>query len=737
MELWTSLIRAVIRRRKRLALIATLVALGALLPAAFYLSKEPQRYRTAAVVLLEARPDRVPLFQEFSPVRPLPVQLAILNSRSLAESVVETLPQASLQELVDTTYQADYWQALTDLYLRWRGIEPPKPDPRRRALAELQRARVTFIPAKDKSGIVQISAEASRPNVSVEIVGAYIEALMARTRTFNIDDARVSREFLEQQLADTKRTMQGSEQTLQAFVAANGGLRLPDQSRVALERLAQTETALAEVESNRKMLKTRLEALREKISGQKRPGDATGLTPALRAAPEVERLRTQLVQLESTLIDLRIKYTEEHPRVQLVKNRIEEVRQVLGDALKDTIVSTPASAAVPPAERVNFAEQFLALEATYLTSTAREEALRKQAEMLRQSVRGLSGGEADYARMAREVDSQRALHTLLSAKLTGARIREQGEMKVVKVIDPASPPVPVGNERQMLALTAAAAGALLIGASVPVGVEWLHRKVENEADVLAATGLPVLAVVPRVKIGPPLFGGPVTEKGREPSEQLMFTEAFRSLRVAIELSARGEPLKSLLVTSAFANEGKSVAVLNLGFALNETGRRVVIADTDFLRPTLHRAMKIKSSKGLVEILQSGEPVEPALVPVSEGLWLAQRGESFQPRSRGMLAGSRIREVISEMTTKADFVICDSSPVLLVPDNLLLASAVDAVVLVAKAGSTGIRDLARTKSLLEGAGARVLGVVLNEVPVGSLTRYYRSYYHSYVKVKSRK
>jgi capsular exopolysaccharide synthesis family protein len=214
----------------------------------------------------------------------------------------------------------------------------------------------------------------------------------------------------------------------------------------------------------------------------------------------------------------------------------------------------------------------------------------------------------------------------------------------------------------------------------------------------------------------------------------MFTEAFRALRVAVELSSRGEPLKRLLVTSSFADEGKSTVVANLGIALNESGRRVVLADTDFLRPTLHRTMKIKSSKGLVETLESERPLEPTLVPITQGLWLAQRGESFQQRSRGMLAGAPLRDLINEMSTKTDFVICDSSPVLLIRDNLLLASAVDGVVLVAKAGSTGFSDLARTKALLESAGARILGVVLNQVPVGPLKKYYRSYYESYVKME---
>lgn len=737
MESWSILdriVRGVVRRRKRLALITGLAALVILMPVAYFASKEPPRYRSSAVIVLEPRPDRVAIFPDLAPVRPLAVQMAILSSRSLAETVVENLPSASLQEILETSYQVDYWQTLNNAYFRWRGIEVPAPNPARAALAELQRARVTFIPGAEKSGIIMISAEASRPNVSVDIVNTYVEALMARTRTFNLDDSRVTREFLEQQLTDVKRTMNVSEQALQMFVASRGGVRLPDQSRAAAERLAQTESTLAETTVSQRMLQARLDALREKVDGQKRSGDPKAASAAARiASPDVERLRTQLTQLESSLLDLRTKYTEEHPRIKLVKTRIEELVHLLGGALKDSVATTPSPGAVPPAERVNFAEQLIALEATYHSTAAREEALRKQAETLRQSLKGLSGGEAEYARLTRDVESQRSVHALLSDKLTGARIREQGEMKVVKVIDPASHPVPVPNPKRMLVLTVVLGASLCLGAGVPAAVEWFHRKIENEDDVQAATGLPVLAVVPRVRVGPAIFAGTVAENGLGPSEQLMFTEAFRTLRVGIELGTRGESLRSLLVTSPFADEGKSTVVVNLGFALSESGRRVVVADTDFLRPTLHRVMKVKSAKGLVEALEtSGQPVEPALAPVSEGLWLAQRGESVQPSSRGMLGGAKLRELIGDMTTRADFVICDSSPVLLVPDNLLLAGAVDGVILVAKASSTGFRDLALSKQLLEGAGARVLGVVLNQVPAASLKNYYRRYYDSYVK-----
>src|SRR5919106_2953499 len=122
MESWSILeriVRGVARRRKRLALISGAIAFSVLLPLAYVMSKEPPRYRSSAVVLLEARPDRVPVFQDMSPMRPLPVQLAILNSRSLAETVIENLSTASQQELIETSYRLDPLQALNNAFLRW------------------------------------------------------------------------------------------------------------------------------------------------------------------------------------------------------------------------------------------------------------------------------------------------------------------------------------------------------------------------------------------------------------------------------------------------------------------------------------------------------------------------------------------------------------------------------------------------------------------------------------------
>ncbi|HXH83883.1 MAG TPA: polysaccharide biosynthesis tyrosine autokinase [Candidatus Tectomicrobia bacterium] len=724
--------QGVLRRRKRLAVVCFLLAAVIALPTAYIVSKQPPRYRTTATILIEARPDRVPLFQEFSPFRPIGVQFAILRSRSLAEAVAEQLPKSSLQDLIEHSYQSDFQVLLGNLYTRLLGAEPEVESPHRRAVNELQRARVQFV--TQKNGLVNISTEASRPQVAIDIANGYIEALLARTRSFNIDDARVQREFLEHQLNETKKTMTAAEQALRGFVGAHGGVKVPERAQATVARLSQVESALAEATSSRKMLESRLQSLRERVEQQKRqpaPPAPAAAPPPAPLPPDLQRLRAQLTQLEGALLDLRTKYTEEHPRVVLVKDRIAEVRAQLGDAVKASTAPLPASAAVPPAERVNFAEQLVALEASYHSVVAQEDALRNQANALRRDLQGLSQSELEYARLTREMDSARNLHALISDKLTAARIREQGEMKSVKVVDPPSWPRPVGGEKRMLYLLAALGVACVVGAGVPAGVELVRRKIENEDDVTAATGLPVLSVLPRLR-RPPQFVANLRSPGRGGQrDAFIVTESFRTLAIEVQLAARTQPIRTLLIASALAGEGKSTVVVNLGLAFREAGRRVVLVDSDFFRPTLHQLMQVRTpATGLTDTVRADGDVGEALVPVSERLWLMPRGRTTQPDSRALIASQPMHRAIQGLADRADIVICDSSPVLLFPDNLFLASAVDAVVLVAHVGTTGCADLERAKVELDGVGARVIGVVLNGVPPWNVRSYYSRYYGSY-------
>lgn len=739
MGLVKQLALSVLNRRKKWVILASLLGLLVFMPIAYVMSKEPPRHRTSAIILMETRPDRSPIFQEFSPFRPLDVQLAILRSRSLSEAVVESLPRNSVEDLVTNSYSVDYSLEFQNWIRRLRGEEVVVESPQRRALNELRNSRVNFRPIGE-FGIVEITAEASQPRVAMDIANTYVEVLVSRTRSFNVEDTKSTREFLEQQQSQIGKQLAGAEESMRQFTTARGGVRIPAQHAEAVTRLSQLENTYAEVVANKNMAQSRLTALKAKVDAMPPLSVAVSrqapTSPGAPSGPRVQRLRAKLQSLEAQLLEFQTQYTDEHPRVLTVRRQIADVQKELGDAVKENTPVPTAGSSVPAPDRSAFAETMAALETSALSLGAQEEALRDQMAGLKKSLSGLSRDELEYTRLASEVESNRRLHAMLSERLSAARIREQGEMKVVKVIDPPSVPVPAVNQKRIRFLAIALGFSLVLGLGLPAAVEYFNRPIETDDDVRNLTGLPVLASIPRVRSRRSMFmvgGGQPDDVSQE--EYFLFVEAFRRLRVEIQLLGRDTPMRRIMIASALPGEGKSTVVVNLGLVFGEVGKHVIIADADFHRPTLHRTLKTPNAKGFSDLLAGTSDLREAMSPVAEGVWLTPRGASSTALTRTGLGSSRLPEVLDSMSVEAEFVLLDSSPILLIPDNLYMAAATDGVILVCQSGTTRPRDFLRAKTILEKSGTPILGVVLNQVPVRKVNQYY-SYYRAYAKADTK-
>src|SRR5262245_52901061 len=713
-------------RRKKWIVLTVAGALVLFLPVAYLISREPPRYQTVATIFLESKAGS-PLFEEFSPYRPLAVQLAILQSRGLAQSVMEALPRASVQDLITNPYGHDYQVDIQNWFRRLRGEAPVVDSPEVRALEELRVSRVTFFP-QGASGIVQIRAEASNPRVALDIANTYIEVLLARTRSFNVDDAKSTRDYIQQQGAQVTEALQSSEKNFQEFTMAKGGIKLPDRVGDIAARLNQLETTLAEVQANRAMSQTRLTGLRTKLDAM--PAPVTKETPGA-PAPQTQRLRARLAAFEAQLAEAKIRYTDDHPRVRLLRQQIAEVQRDLGDAVKDSTSADLASSSVPSEDREAFAEMVAALDTSVTSLSGQEAALKEQIAGLRKNLSGLSKDELEYRRLSSEVDMNRRLASILQEKLGASRIRSSGEMNVVKVIDPASTPVPAINEKRLKLLGIALALAMVIGVAGPGVVEYVNRPLQTEQAIRQSTGLSIIAIVPQVESRRPVFNGERQPQDPRQQDYALFVDAFRRLRVELQMLSEDMPLRRILVASALPGEGKSTVTYNLALAFGEIGQRVIIADADFHRPTLHRTAKARNEKGFTDLLAGTTALPEAMTAVSEQVRLAPRGTALNVPARVGLGTKRLTEVLVGMEAEAEYVLIDSSPILLVPDNLYMASAADAILLVVDSGSTRPRDLLRTKEVLERTGTPIVGVVLNRAPL-KRTHYYYKQYMTYYK-----
>jgi capsular exopolysaccharide synthesis family protein len=201
-------------------------------------------------------------------------------------------------------------------------------------------------------------------------------------------------------------------------------------------------------------------------------------------------------------------------------------------------------------------------------------------------------------------------------------------------------------------------------------------------------------------------------------------EAFRLLATNIRLSSVDSHLRTILVTSPASVDGKSVVAANLAVAMASAGLRVVVVDADLRLPRLHDLFGLSRGQGLTDALVQGTTNGHLKSTGVEGVKVLTSG-ALLPNPVEAISSPRFNKLLTDLAQEADLVIIDSPPVLAVADTMILAAGVDGVLLVLRAGHTGTQSARRTVEALRQARTRLLGVVLNAVPLRS-DGYYRYY-----------
>lgn len=188
-------------------------------------------------------------------------------------------------------------------------------------------------------------------------------------------------------------------------------------------------------------------------------------------------------------------------------------------------------------------------------------------------------------------------------------------------------------------------------------------------------------------------------------------EAFRTLCTNLQALTRDLPSRTLVVTSALAQEGKTVTAVNLAVACAQTGARVCLVDADLRNPSLAGMLDGKEWPGLTTAMAGGAPAI-SFVQETEvaGVHLLATGKK-PANFPGLVGHPRIPEIFSTLRGNYDWVIFDAPEVLGINDALVLAPNADGVLLVTRAGATPSALVGRARDALQGVGARVLGLVL--------------------------
>ena len=292
---------------------------------------------------------------------------------------------------------------------------------------------------------------------------------------------------------------------------------------------------------------------------------------------------------------------------------------------------------------------------------------------------------------------------------------------MVEIVDKAVPGVRPVRPNKPLNIALGIIIGLVVGVGLAFFIEYLDTSVKTIDDVERSLQCPVLGVIPQNV-------GLLMDEGAESPH----AEAYRVLRTNLLFSRKDDKLNTIAVVSAGAGEGKSTTVFNLAAVFAQSGQRILMVDSDLRRPTLHKMLHVTNNLGLTNYLLKQNTLEEVIQTTSLPTLDFLPSGKLPSSSLGILSSAQMKDLISELKQRYDFVFFDSPPIMGVSDASILASEVDMTLQVIQYRRYPQPMNIRAKQLIEKVGGNLVGIVLNNINMSQDESYYyySGYYHDY-------
>ena len=539
--------------------------------------------------------------------------------------------------------------------------------------------------------IIAITYRDPRPQVARDVPNEIIEVYQKR----NLDDHmagtdRVTR-WLSGEMRGLEEQANGAQERLAQYQKEHNIIGGGSNESLSLDRLRVGNGQVAAAQADRIVREAKLRLVES---------NDPDLVASVAPSSTLVTLRGEYLNLTAQSDQLATKYGPNYPRLRQLHNQIAVLQQQI-----DT-------------EMHNVQQR---IREEYTTASHTLDLMQGELDRQMQDAYKLNESAAKYALLRQDAESSRQLYDQL--KLKESSLAAGLNTASVSVIDEALLPLaPVLPDVHSNVMIAAALG-LLVGVLGAFIFDSLDDTLRTTDDVEAFSGLLSIGAIPHF---PAAVKGRTEDLGEEPGERRRLisitapasptAEAYRALRSSILLSAIDNPLRTLVVTSAFMSEGKSTLSANIAVMLAQRGERVLIVDGDLRRSTLHLLFGLRRpAQGLTNLLSRQTDESVILHPVPQVPSLAYLPAGVVPPNPAeLLASHRMAEMMLRWSEQYDRVIIDTAPILAVSDSLAPAARADSVLLVVRAGVTRKKALLRTRELLRRVNAHLLGAVVNDI-----------------------
>jgi capsular exopolysaccharide synthesis family protein len=561
-----------------------------------------------------------------------------------------------------------------------------------------------------ESHIANIQVSDVDPARATRIANAFADTYIEQNLDFKLEGARSAGTWLGEQTVGLRKTLENSEMELYRFRKERNLLDvgLDDKMGMTRQNLQSLNSKITDVKAKR----IELESIRKLILAAKNNISERESLPEIRDNPVVQKLRENYLDLLKLKADLESRYGEKHPKIETIQHQMASVQRDYAKELDDVLRA--------------FDKRYQALVET-------ESSLLKWMGHEKQQALELAKLETEYRPLARDAENNGKVYSQINQRQKEINLTGMLKANNVRILDRATPPRTPVSPLLSVNIPVGAVAGLIFGLLLAFTIESLDNTIKSPEAAEELVGAPLLGVIPMLsqERQHAMAEAPDRDLTVFKDPTCLAAEACRSIRTNMLFISVQKEFSLFSVTSPGPQDGKTTVAINLAITMAQAGGRVLLIDTDLRRPRIHRSFGLKTDKGISSVI-AGDLSLKDVIHKSEvpNLDVLPCGP-MPPNPAELLHTEKFRQILAECRGGYDRVILDSPPIGPVTDPAIIGGVTDGVVLVLRAGHTTREATQFARRQLADAGARILGLVINQTDrKGSGYGYGYGYYASY-------
>ena len=624
--------------------------------------------------------------------------------------------------------------------------------------------------------VLKLKARAESPSVAAMIANTVAQTFVEKRAEWKRADLDNALTFLQRQLSAIDDRLKKAYEKLTKFKEKENLIETPSPTGgmvlgSLLQKLGLMQEELEGTKSEIIQTQASLDSVKSLIERKKKRLDPSlqGMTTPGGVTPQIDALRQQIADLRTELDSKLDKYTEKHWEVVDLKRRLESAQKRLREEIAK-LSKVKGETLDPLSEWQSLISRWIQLEVKLKELERKKALFETKIEKFKADHPDLVAKDVELMQLEKERKMLEETYKTLQAKLEEMRLMKEMRTSDVDIVKNAiEPRFPVKPKTKLTLALAIVLGAMF-GVGLAFLLEYMDNTIKTKEDVDRFLGVSTIGIIPRLdekrlksvqlKPLPTPSGG---DSGGNPGTAVALrrrrsdyqkqieslvkrkltnlkprnpvVESYRTIRANIRFASIDRDVRSLLITSVLPREGKSLFITNLAITFAKSGTRTALVDCDLHRPKLHHMFGFEKSPGLSELLTEqveGNTIEEKIERVIretdvENLYLITSG-TLPPNPGDLMVSERLNEILGSLRSSFEMVLIDSPPMSLISDTSVLATRVDSTILVIRAGMARIPSILQAKETLENLGAKIFGVVLNDLDIKS-RRYSGYYYYS--------